>query len=195
MGYTPFKMKGFSGFGNSPAKDTKNDPDYDKEHQAEYDHVEFGPGDVRHKAKEKSSPAKQANPEAKKVISSGKIEGKEATMYTKGARPGKEGTREKGKKTTYVKGEGGTYTKKVQKIKKGATSDKEWETKKEKTISAKRAERQIKRKTRRAERSDKRADVRKIKETVKKARKGEDRETRKYYKEKGKAKIKEIRNR
>ena len=141
------------------------------------------------------SPLKQVNPDAKRVIS--KSSDEKTTVYTKGARTekGATGTSERGKKTTYVKGEGGTYTKKVQKIKKGATSDKEWETKKEKTISAKRAERQIKRKTRRAERSAKRADVRRIKETVRKARKGEDRETRKYYKEKGKAKIKEIRNR
>ena len=65
---TPYKMKGSSalGYGNqhsstkgmpfaSPAKDTKKDPDYDKDHQKEYEHIDYGKGDVRHKAK---SPAK-----------------------------------------------------------------------------------------------------------------------------------------
>ena len=68
---TPYKMKGSSalGYGNqhsstkgmpfaSPAKDTKKDPDYDKDHQKEYDHIDYGGGDVRHKAK---SPAKHTD--------------------------------------------------------------------------------------------------------------------------------------
>jgi hypothetical protein len=143
------------------------------------------------------SPVKQVDPNAKKVVSSGKVDGKEATMYTKGARPGKEGIREKGKKTTYTKGEGGTYTKKVQKIKKGATSDKEWETKKEKTISAKRAERQIRRKTKKAERSSKRADVKEVRATAKTMRKDEGltRADKKDIRKRKKATIKAIRNR
>ena len=38
-----FKMKG------SPMKDTKNDPDYDKVHQRDVEHITFSPTDIRHK--------------------------------------------------------------------------------------------------------------------------------------------------
>ena len=142
-----------------------------------------------------SSPAKQVSQTAKKVISSGKVDGKDATDFTKGARTkkGGDGTYEKGKKQIYTKQSDNTYTKETRKIKKGATSDKEWESKKTKTISAKKAERQIARKTKKAERSSKRADIKETRATAKKAIKGgydkKDIRTRK------KATIKAIRNR
>lgn len=143
------------------------------------------------------SPMKQGNPDAKRVIS--KSPDEKTTVYTKGARTekGATGTSERGKKTTYTKGEGGTYTKKVQKIKKGATSDKEWETKKEKTISAKKAERQIKRKTKRAERSDRKADIKEVRAKAKTMRKDEGltRADKKDIRKRKKATIKAIRNR
>ena len=121
------------------------------------------------------SPMKQGNPDAKRVISKSPDE----------------------KTTVYTKGEGGTYTKKVQKIKKGATSDKEWETKKEKTISAKKAKRQIKRKTKRAERSDRKADIKEVRAKAKTMRKDEGltRADKKDIRKRKKATIKAIRNR
>jgi hypothetical protein len=137
------------------------------------------------------SPAKQVDPDAKKVISSGKVEGKEATRYTKGARSKDGATYEKGKTTTYVKQDDDTYTKTVKKIGKGATSDAEWKTKKDKTISAKKAERQIKRKTKRAERSDKKARRKEVKGVIKEAKTaGVDRQERKAMKKFAKQAIK-----
>jgi|10_taG_2_1085330.scaffolds.fasta_scaffold00695_18 hypothetical protein len=143
------------------------------------------------------SPAKQVDPDAKKVISSGKVEGKEATRYTKGARSKDGTTYEKGKTTTYVKQDDDTYTKTVKKVGKGATSDAEWKTKKDKTISAKKAERQIARKTKRAERSGKRADVKEVRGRAKTMRKDEGltRADKKDIKTRKKATIKAIRNR
>ena len=141
------------------------------------------------------SPIKQVSQTAKKVISSGKIDGKDATDFTKGARTerGGKGTYEKGKKQIYTKQDDNTYTKETRKIDKGATSDTEWESKKTKTISAKKAERQIARKTKKASRSSKRADVKDVRATAKKMIKGgydkKDIRTRK------KATIKAIRNR
>lgn len=99
------------------------------------------------------SPMKQTDPNQKKVISS---RGNE-TRYTSGGRHGAGGSIEKTRQTTYTKQDDGAYTKKVATAKKGATSDADLVTKKEKTISAKRAERQIKRKTKKAERSAKKA--------------------------------------
>ena len=152
------------------------------------------------KAPEKqASPAKQVSETAKKVISHGKIDGKDATDFTKGARTKKDGvgTYEKGKKQIYTKQDDDTYTKETRKIKKGATSDKEWESKKTKTISAKKAERQIKRKTKRAERSSKRADVKEVRGRAKTMRKDEGltRADKKDIKTRKKATIKAIRNR
>ena len=100
-----------------------------------------------------SSPAKQVDPNTKKVISTSGNE----TRYTKGARPGAGGQIEKGRHVTYTKQDDDTYTKKVETSPKGATSDAEKVTKKEKTISAKRAEKQIARKTKKAERSAEKA--------------------------------------
>ena len=145
------------------------------------------------------SPMKQVSKTAKKVISSGKIDGKDATDFTKGARTekGGGGTYEKGKKQIYTKQDDNTYTKETRKIKKGATSDKEWESKKTKTISAKKAERQINRKTKRAERSGKRADVKSVRATVKTMRKDEGltRADKKDIRTRKKATIKAIRSR
>ena len=135
------------------------------------------------------SPAKQVNPDAKRVIST---KGK-ATKYTKGGRHGAGGAIEKARQTTYTKQDDGAYTKKVATAKKGATSDADLVTKKEKTISAKKAERQIKRKTNRAERSGKRADVKEVREAYKPYIK--DKETKKQAKTERKAKVKAIRDR
>ena len=135
------------------------------------------------------SPMKQVNPDAKKVIST---KG-ETTKYTKGGRHGVGGAIEKGKQTTYTKKDDGTYTKKVATAKKGATSDADLVTKKEKTISAKKAERQIKRKTKRADRSGRRADVKKVRTDAKTAiKEGYDK---KEVKAQRKATVKEIRDR
>ncbi len=101
------------------------------------------------------SPVKQTNSEQKKVISTSSDGSK--TMYTSGGRHGAGGSIEKGKSTTYTKQEDGTYNKKVETSKKGSTSDADKVTKKDKTISAKRAEKQIARKTKKAERSEKKA--------------------------------------
>ena len=103
------------------------------------------------------SPMKQVDPNTKKVISSRKVDGKETTRYTKGARPGHGGQIEKGRHVTYTKQDDDTYTKKVETSPKGATSDSQKVTRKEKTISAKRAEKQIARKTKKAERSAEKA--------------------------------------
>ncbi len=107
------------------------------------------------KAPEKqASPVKQVtDPNQKKVISSRG----DKTRYTAGGRHGAGGSIEKGKTTTYTKQAGGTYNKKVETSPKGATSDADKVTKKDKTISAKKAERQIARKTKKAERSAKKA--------------------------------------
>tara|TARA_R100000049_G_C1915920_1_gene62194 strand:+ start:225 stop:884 length:660 start_codon:yes stop_codon:yes gene_type:complete len=214
----PFKMKGFSGFGNSPAKQkesklkvgegqgSKRKGKYTVDPDAPG--YKYGPGYEPPVSKKFSdltpeeikqmkldqpmgSPAKQVDPDAKKVISSGKVEGKEATRYTKGARSKDGATYEKGKTTTYVKQDDDTYTKTVKKIGKGATSDAEWKTKKDKTISAKKAERQIKRKTKRAERSDKKARRKEVKGVIKEAKTaGVDRQERKAMKKFAKQAIK-----
>lgn len=139
--------------------------------------------------REEKSPLEQTNPDAKKVIAT---KGK-TTKYTKGGRSTKGKTTEKAKQTTYTKKDDGTYTKKVATAKKGATSDADLVTKKEKTISAKKAERQIKRKTNRAERSGKRADVKEVREAYKPYIK--DKETKKQAKTERKDIVKAIRNR
>ena len=145
------------------------------------------------------SPMKQVSETAKKVISSGKIDGKDATDFTKGARTkkGETGTYEKGKKRIYIKQDDGTYTKETRKIKKGATSDKEWESKKTKTISAKKAEREIRRKTKKAERSSKRADIKEVRAEAKAIKKDKSltRADKKDIRRRKKASIKAIRNR
>jgi len=75
--------------------------------------------------------------------------------FTKGARTesgkyrtGVDVTKEKGKMTTYTKGDDG-YTKKVEKKKKGTLTGEDWKTKREKTISEKKYKRQLKRKKKR----------------------------------------------
>tara|TARA_R110002167_G_scaffold358597_1_gene574722 strand:- start:34 stop:744 length:711 start_codon:yes stop_codon:yes gene_type:complete len=150
-------------------------------------------------APKKPAPGKQVSQTAKKVISSGKVDGKDATDFTKGARTkkGGTGTYEKGKKQIYTKQDDDTYTKETRKIKKGATSDKEWESKKTKTISAKKAERQIKRKTKKASRSAKRADIKEVRATARTMRKdeGNTRADKKDIRTRKKATIKAIRNR
>jgi len=139
----------------------------------------------------KASPAKQTDPDVKRVISSGKVGGKETTMYTKGARPGVGGQIEKGRHVTYTKQDDDTYTKKVETSPKGATSDKQKVTKKEKTISTKRAERQIERKTRRAERSDKKARRKEVRGVLKQAKEaGVDKKERRAMKKFAKKAIK-----
>ena len=149
-----------------------------------------------------ASPAKQSwdvDEDVKKVISSGKVGGKETTIYTKGGRAeekaqgGVRPTREKGRHTTYTKQDDDTYTKKVETSPKGARSEAEKKTKKEKTISAKKAERQIKRKTKKAERSHTKHYVKKAKaDAKKKVELGYDK---KEVKAQRKARIKAIRNR
>ena len=99
------------------------------------------------------SPMKKVDDNQKKVISTSGNE----TQYHKGARPGAGGQIEKGRHVTYTKQDDDTYTKKVETSPKGATSDDEKVTKKVKTISSKRAERQIKSKTKKAERSAEKA--------------------------------------
>ena len=59
----------------SPAKDTKTDPDYDKDHQKEYEHIDYGGGDVRHKAK---SPAKDASRDWAALATQAEKEGADA---------------------------------------------------------------------------------------------------------------------
>ena len=113
------------------------------------------------------SPVKQGtNDQQKKVISTSSDGSK--TRYTSGGRPGAGGSIEKGKTTTYSKREDGTYNKKVETSKKGSTSDADKVTKKDKTISAKRAEKQITRKTNKAERSAKKAakPAKKLRSTI-----------------------------
>lgn len=133
------------------------------------------------------SPAKQVNPDAKRVISTkGKV-----TKYTKGGRHGVGGAIEKARQTTYTKQDDGTYTKKVATAPKGATSDADLVTKREKTISAKRAERQIGRKTRRAERSDKKARRKEVRGVLKQAKEaGVDKKERRAMKKFAKKAIK-----
>tara|TARA_Y100000401_G_C8291993_1_gene209232 strand:+ start:557 stop:1012 length:456 start_codon:yes stop_codon:yes gene_type:complete len=135
------------------------------------------------------SPMKKVNPDAKRVISTkGKV-----TKYTKGGRHGVGGAIEKARQTTYTKQDDGTYTKKVATAPKGATSDADLVTKREKTISTKKAERQIRRKTKKAERSSKRADIKRVKTKAKEAIKaGYDK---KDIKTRKKATIKAIKNR
>ena len=133
------------------------------------------------------SPMKQVNPDAKKVIST---KG-ESTKYTKGGRAGEDGAIERTKQTTYTKKDDGTYTKKVATAPKGATSDADLVTKREKTISAKRAERQIGRKTRRAERSDKKARRKEVRGVLKQAKEaGVDKKERRAMKKFAKKAIK-----
>ena len=112
------------------------------------------------------SPVKQVDDNQKKVISTSG-DGK-STRYTKGARPGHGGQIEKGKHVTYTKQDDDTYTKKVETSPKGAKSDAEKKTKSEKTISAKKAERQIRRKTKKVEKSAKKAakPAKKLKTTI-----------------------------
>ena len=118
-----------------------------------------GPAFYKSALKQKFESDSQALQDAKKVITRGKKDGKEAVDFTKGGRREEDSraTREKAKKQIYTKQDDGTYTKETKKLKKGAISDKEWESKKTKTISAKKAERQIKRKENKARRSSKRA--------------------------------------
>ena len=139
------------------------------------------------------SPAKQVNPDAKRVIST---KGK-ATKYTKGGRHGAGGAIEKARQTTYTKQDDGAYTKKVATAPKGATSDADLVTKKEKTISAKKAERQIRKKTKRAERSSKRADVKEVRAEARTIKKDKSltRADKKDIRKRKKATIKAIRNR
>lgn len=87
--------------------------------------------------------------------------------FVKGSRSKGGATSEKGKRTTYAKEIDGTTSKKVEKIKKGETPG-GWETTKDKTISSKKAARQIKRKTKKAERSGKKTDIKSIKNISKK---------------------------
>ena len=107
------------------------------------------------------SPAKQA--EAKII----KTKDNAGAEFVKGGRSKKGVTFEKGKRTTYSKETDGTTSKKVEKIKKGETGE-GWKTTKDKTISSKKAARQIKRKTKKAERSGKKADIKSIKNVSKK---------------------------
>jgi hypothetical protein len=114
-------------------------------------------------ADKKSSPAQM---EAKKIIS----KSGDKIMYAKGGRHSADGsTKEKGRYTTYTKKDDGTYTKKVETAKKGSKSDDDKKVRKEKTISAKRAERQIKRKARKADKSERKADVKFMKSRAKQA--------------------------
>ena len=105
------------------------------------------------KKEARSSAVKQTDPNQKKVIT----KSGNTTVYTKGGRPGPGGQIEKSRQTTYTKNEDGTYTKKVNTAKKGAKTDLEKKERSSKVISAKKAERQIARKTKRAERSAKKA--------------------------------------
>ena len=149
------------------------------------------------------SPAKQldkfrsSEDEAKRILTKGAA----GTEFVKGARSKGGATSEKGKRTTYTKQDDGTYSKKVEKIKKGETAE-GWKTKKDKTISSKKAERQVKRKTKKAARSGKKADIKEIrahakrlkgmaktgeydvnKKDVKEWKKGTIKATRKQFKE------------
>ena len=215
-----FKLKSgnstnFKGMGSSPAKDVKGEDSHggpltrDKdgklttaskrvqelreEHNRKHS---LGEWDVDHKTPEPKSPAKQVSQTAKKVITSGTLGGKDATDFTKGARTkrGGTGTYEKGKKQVYTKQSDDTYTKETSKIKKGATSDKEWESKKTKTISAKKAERQIARKAKKASRSAKRADIKEVRATARTMRKDKGAD-KKDIRTRKKATIKSIKSR
>ena len=94
------------------------------------------------------SPLKQK--EEKKIHQKQGMFGIDTHQFTKGARQGEGGvTKERGKLTRYTP-TGDTYTKQVFKKKKGsAPGPSTWEHKKTKEISKKRAEKQIKRKSKR----------------------------------------------
>jgi hypothetical protein len=109
---------------------------------------------------------KDVNPEAKKVIS----KRGDDVKYTRGGRHGRGGSIERARQTTYTKNKSGDYTKKVATAPKGATSDADLTTRRVKTISSKKAEKQIKRKTKIAERSNTRADLKKVNRIVKAAK-------------------------
>jgi len=106
----------------------------------------------------KSTPIKQVPGDTgdKKIMqessSAERRRGNADVVFTKGARShaGSDRTSERGKKTSYYKKDDGSYHKTVSRKKKGSAAGAEsWETKKVKKISSKRAERQIKRKSKR----------------------------------------------
>ena len=153
---TSYKMKEAMAKMKSPMEAAKPDyPDIDGDGNTTES--------MKKAAADKKSPAKI---EAKKIIS----KSGDKVMYTKGGRHSADGsTKEKGRYTTYTKKDDGTYTKKVETAKKGSKTDDDKKVRKEKTISAKRAERQIKRKARKADRSERKADVKFMKSRAKQA--------------------------